>query len=321
MSQPPTKPTDISAIVSWLKLIRVPNLATAIADPLAGFLIAGGFYQYENLPLGGWLAIASSLCLYAGGMVQNDVVDLQIDQTERPHRPLPSKQVSFELAQFVSIGLLLFGVVLACVASVSMRDGTPAVIGVMLTAAICGYNCYAKGTWLGPLFMGGCRALNWSLGMVIAGSASFPLWMIPCGMGVYVMGITLFARDEAGAGRRPQLLAGALVMSIGLLVAGLAPLVSMEVEAANVPHWLVEGRLIAWLALWGVLGVSILIRCGQAIISPVPQRMQSAVGNAIMSLITLDAVLVLAFCGEQWAVSVLALLVWFVLGRRIAAVT
>ena len=321
MSQPPTKPTDISAIVSWLNLIRVPNLATAIADPLAGFLIAGGFYQYENLPLGGWLAIASSLCLYAGGMVQNDVVDLQIDQTERPHRPLPSKRISFELAQVVSIGLLLFGFVLACVASLSMRDGTPAVIGVMLIAAICGYNCYSKGTWLGPLFMGGCRALNWSLGMVIAGSASFPLWMIPCGMGVYVMGITLFARDEAGAGRRPQLLAGALVMSIGLLVAGLAPLVSMKVEAANVPHWLVEGRLIAWLALWGVLGVSILIRCGQAIINPVQQRMQSAVGNAIMSLITLDAVLVLAFCGEQWSVTVLALLVWFVVGRRIAAVT
>ena len=321
MSQPPTKPTDISAIVSWLNLIRVPNLATAIADPLAGFLIAGGFYQYENLPLGGWLAIASSLCLYAGGMVQNDVVDLQIDQTERPHRPLPSKRISFELAQVVSIGLLLFGFVLACVASLSMRDGTPAVIGVMLIAAICGYNCYSKGTWLGPLFMGGCRALNWSLGMVIAGSASFPLWMIPCGMGVYVMGITLFARDEAGAGRRPQLLAGALVMSSGLLVAGLAPLVSMKVEAANVPHWLVEGRLIAWLALWGVLGVSILIRCGQAIINPVQQRMQSAVGNAIMSLITLDAVLVLAFCGEQWSVTVLALLVWFVVGRRIAAVT
>ena len=74
-------------------------------------------------------------------------------------------------------------------------------------------------------------------------------------------------------------------------------------------------------ALWGVLGVSILIRCGQAIINPVPQRMQSAVGNAIMSLITLDAVLVLAFCGEQWSVTVLALLVWFVVGRRIAAVT
>ena len=49
MSQPPTKPTDISAIVSWLKLIRVPNLATAIADPLAGFLIVGGFARFGGL--------------------------------------------------------------------------------------------------------------------------------------------------------------------------------------------------------------------------------------------------------------------------------
>ena len=321
MSQSSAKPMGISVIASWLKLIRVPNLATAIADPLAGFLIVGGFHEYETLPLGGWLAIASSLCLYAGGMVQNDVVDLQIDQAERPHRPLPSKRVSFERARFVSIGLLLFGVVLACVASVSVRDGTPAVIGVMLTAAICGYNYYAKGTWLGPLLMGVCRSLNWSLGMVVAGTPSLPLWMIPCGMGVYVMGITLFARDEADAGKSYQLLVGALVMSAGLVFAGLTPLVSIEVNSVNVPNWLIEGRLIAWLALWGVLVVSILIRCGQAIINPVPQRMQSAVGNAIMSLITLDAVLVLAFCGEQWAVSVLALLVWFVLGRRIAAVT
>lgn len=321
MSQPSAKPMGLSVIASWLKLIRVPNLATAVADPLAGFLIAGGFYQYENLPLGGWLAIASSLCLYAGGIVQNDVVDLQIDQTERPCRPLPSKCVSFEHARFLSIGLLLFGGGLACVASVVMNDVTPAVIGAMLTAAICGYNCFAKGTWLGPLLMGVCRALNWSLGMVVAGSPSLPLWMIPCGMGVYVTGITLFARDEAGAGKRYQLLVGALVMSAGLVCAGFTPLVSIEVNSTNVPHWLIEGRLIAWLALWSVLGVSILIRCGQAILDPVPQHMQAAVGNAIMSIITLDAVLVLAFCGEQWAVTVLALLVWFVLGRRIAAVT
>ena len=169
--------------------------------------------------------------------------------------------------------------------------------------------------------MGGCRALNWSLGMVIAGSASLPLWMLPCGIGAYVMGITSFARDEASVGRRPQLLLSTLIMSIGLVISGLAPFVSMQVRAANVPYWLVEGRVLAWFALWGVLGVSILIRCGQAILNPMPQYMQSAVGNAIMSLITLDAVLVLAFCGEQWAVTVLALLVWFVLGRRIAAVT
>ena len=118
----------------------------------------------------------------------------------------------------------------------------------------------------------------------------------------------------------PQLLLGTLIMTIGLVISGLAPFVSMQVRQPTFRTGLSKA-VLAWIALWGVLGVSILIRCGQAILNPMPQHMQSAVGNAIMSLITLDAVLVLAFCGEQWAVTVLALLVWFVLGRRIAAVT
>ena len=305
----------------WLRLIRVPNLATAIADPLAGFLIVGGYYKLENLPLGGWLAITASLCSYAGGIVQNDVVDLQIDQKERPQRPLPSERVSFKLARFVSVILLLFGLVLACVASMLVQDRTPAVIGVTLTAAICCYNCFAKGTCLGPLLMGVCRALNWSLGMVAAGSPSLLLWLIPCGMGIYVMGVTVFARDEVGIGKRNQLIVGTFVIFLGLVVAGSTPLLSMQSSGSIIPQWFIEGRPIAWLALWCVLGVSILVRCFQAIVDPVPQRMQAAVGNAIMSIITLDAVIVLAFCGEQWAVTVLALLIWFVLGRRIAAVT
>jgi hypothetical protein len=48
---------------------------------------------------------------------------------------------------------------------------------------------------------------------------------------------------------------------------------------------------------------------------------RAAVGNAIMSIITLDAVLVLAACGERWAVVVLALLGWFLLGRRLVPPT
>ena len=40
-----------------------------------------------------------------------------------------------------------------------------------------------------------------------------------------------------------------------------------------------------------------------------------------MSIITLDAVLVLAACGEQWAVVVLALLAPFLLGRRLVSPT
>ena len=82
MTRSPPKTVLMSSLVSWLQLVRLPNLATAVADPLAGFLVVGGFGAYDNLPMGGWLVIASSLCLYAGGMVQNDVADFEIDQRE-----------------------------------------------------------------------------------------------------------------------------------------------------------------------------------------------------------------------------------------------
>jgi len=45
------------------------------------------------------------------------------------------------------------------------------------------------------------------------------------------------------------------------------------------------------------------------------------VGNAIMSLITLDAVLVLAGCGREWAIVVLLLLIPFFAGRRLVSAT
>ena len=49
--------------------------------------------------------------------------------------------------------------------------------------------------------------------------------------------------------------------------------------------------------------------------------MQQAVGNAIMAIITLDAVLVLAICGEPWSIVVLLLLVPFLVGRRFVSPT
>ena len=321
MTQSPSRSVLISSLVSWSQLIRLPNLATAVADPLAGILIVGGFGRYSNIPMLGWLAIASSVCLYAGGMVQNDVMDFEIDQRERPLRPLPSGRVPREAAGFVANMLLGLGVTRARETSAYMNNLAPACLGVTLAAAICCYNCYAKGTRWGALVMGGCRSLNWSLGMVVAGSSSMPLWMIPCGIGVYVGGITLFAHDEVSGGNRKQLIFGAFIMLLGLVLAGLSPLFVMKMKQSEFPIWLTEGRLITWYALWVVLGFYILARCGQAIVNPVPHRMQAAVGNAIMSIITLDAVMVLAFRGEQWAVIVLTLLVWFVLGRRVAAVT
>jgi 4-hydroxybenzoate polyprenyltransferase len=184
-------------------------------------------------------------------------------------------------------------------------------VGAALSVAIWLYDRHAKGTAVGPAVMGSCRGLAWLLGMTAAGGpVAAHQWAIPAGMATYVAGITLFARDEAGRSRSATLAAGAALMAGGLAIAAASVWLPMRLDGT------VGGRPLpatTWLALWGIISASIL--------DPAPARVRLAVGNAIMSLITLDAILVLAACGEQWAVVVLLLLGVFVLGRQLVPPT
>src|SRR5947209_15340499 len=97
-------------ITAYLQLIRLPNVLTAAADSLAGWLVVGGSLSEPRhwLPL-----ISASMVLYASGTALNDVFDLEIDRAERPGRPLPSGRVAIRIAAW-SGGLgLSFGPVLA----------------------------------------------------------------------------------------------------------------------------------------------------------------------------------------------------------------
>jgi len=143
-------------------------------------------------------------------------------------------------------------------------------------------------------------------------------WAIPAGMAIYVAGITLFARDEAGRSRSATLAAGAALMAGGLAIAAAYVWLPLRLDGT------VGGRPLpatTWLALWGIISASIVLRAVVAILDPAPARVRLAVGNAIMSLITLDAILVLASCGELWAVVVLLLIGVFVLGRQLVPPT
>lgn len=313
-------------ILAWARLLRLPNHATAIADVLAGYLVVSGAHGAPSPPL--LLAVAAGWSFYAAGMVLNDLFDVELDRVERPERPLPSGRIGLATAAVVGRGLLALGGLGACLAAVASGHPAAALVGACLTAAIWIYDRHAKSTPWGPAVMGLCRGLNWLLGMTAAGGPTLDVhWLIPLGIAVYVAGITLYARDEATTSLSGRLARATGVMAVGLALAGLGGHFGVRASAGTIP-WAGAGepglavdRLTAWTMLWSMVSGSVLLRALLGVLDPVPQRVRAAVGNAIMSLITLDAILVLASCGERWAVAILLLLVPFLLLRRVVPPT
>jgi 4-hydroxybenzoate polyprenyltransferase len=302
-------------MLDWLRLLRLPNHATAVADVLAGFLICShAAAPLAWPPAACWLAILASIGFYAAGMVLNDVYDLAVDRVERPERPLPRGAVGLSAAAAAGGWLLTLGAAAACGTAFVSGSPWPAFVGAALTAAVWLYDRHAKRTPFGPAVMGACRGLNWLLGMTAAGGPTLPHeWLIPIGMAVYVAGITLYARDEAARSRRPTLATATLLMFFGLAVAA-GHVWTRTLDGPLAPGCRIQAR--DWLLLWGILSASVLLRAVGGILAADPGRVRKAVGNAIMSIITLDAALVLAACGEQWAVVVLTLLGVFLFGRQ-----
>src|SRR5205085_362720 len=104
------------AIKPYLQLIRLPNVFTAGADSLAGWLLVGGSLADWS----GWLPlVGASFALYAGGVALNDYFDYATDLEERPKRPLPSGRVSLGLALGLGVVLMVAGFLALFVAGVT----------------------------------------------------------------------------------------------------------------------------------------------------------------------------------------------------------
>ena len=64
------------------------------------------------------LLIISTIGLYGGGVVFNDVFDAELDKIERPERPIPKGIISIKEASFLGIILLIAGIIAAALVSV-----------------------------------------------------------------------------------------------------------------------------------------------------------------------------------------------------------
>jgi 4-hydroxybenzoate polyprenyltransferase len=289
----------MSDLRSYAQLVRLPNLPTALADICLGALAA------DALPRQG-LAFAAllpaSACLYSAGMVWNDYFDREQDRRERPFRPLPSGRITPRQAMQLGAGLLILGVLLALPAG-----KTSVLIAVVLAAAILAYDGWLKSTWVGPLAMGTCRFLNVLLGVSACGSLVWPLGVhLALIVGLYIVGVTWFARTEAHVSNQNALRGAAAVMLVSLLL------------ALPLPVFLPEGQHSSFLFPYLLVGLGFFIGMPvvRAIDNPVPSFVQAAVKRSLMALILLDAVLATATAGVVGLVILLLLAPSLYLNRK-----
>jgi len=286
-------------VVAWLKLLRLPNIFTAVADVMMGYLVT----HRELQPLSYFALLTATSCLlYLSGMVLNDAFDAEIDARDRPGRPIPSGRLSLKAATRVGWGLLLGGIGIAWFTTFWGHDWRPAVIATLLAVCIVLYDGALKRTRLAPVVMGECRTLNVLLGMSLTiipwGKADL---LIAIGVGIYIMGVTIFARMEAGNSSRNRLTAGLVVLLTGMALLAAVPLLTYDRPPLTVVR-------PGWYLLWAALALITMRRCASAIFEPSPPRVQAAVRHCVHSIIAIDAAVCVGYVGPFWAFAVLSLL-------------
>ena len=136
----------------WLELLRISNLPTVWSNLIAGAIVCSAF-DGRIVPWQLLVVLVAGSALYLGGMVLNDVFDLEIDTRERPSRPLPSGRVSKTHAALGGWGLVLLGGLLPW--TISIATGVSAVV---LAGLVVLYDrIHARTAW-SVLVMAACRA-------------------------------------------------------------------------------------------------------------------------------------------------------------------
>jgi 4-hydroxybenzoate polyprenyltransferase len=209
--------------------------------------------------------------------------------------------------------MLVVGVALAGGAAAAARMWQPGAVALLLAACVFAYDSTLKRTPAGPLAMGACRLLNVLLGMSVSPEPWQAVhWAVAGGVGLYIVGVTLFARREAAVSTRIQLIAGTLILLGGIALLSSAP------RWATGTEWPPVVAPPRWYVFWGLIGLLIAWRCLRAVLEPRPGNVQAAVRNCIFALVILDAGAVLAVQDRAWALVILALLIPTVfLGRWI----
>lgn len=278
-------------IPPFLRLMRPANIVTALADILAGAAVAGAWALGDNFDNHLIYLLLATIGLYGGGVVFNDVFDLDLDREERPERPLPSGQISLQAAAIGGGILLLLGILAA-----GFVSGIAALIALIVALLALGYDKYGKHhRVIGPLMMGLCRGGNLLLGMSIVATTLTDYWYLALIPVLFIADITLTSQGEVTGKNRPTLRFALMLDALVVVILG-------------VVSWLTPYALLPalpFIMLWWWMNTSAKWK---AIQNNQPALIMKAVKMGVLSLIPLNAALVAGFAGWPSAIMVLSLL-------------
>jgi 4-hydroxybenzoate polyprenyltransferase len=291
--------------LAYARLVRLPNVFTAVADIGLGIVAAGSAVKLHVAVL----TVTASAALYCAGMVWNDYFDIDQDRRERPFRPLASGAVTPASAYRLGVALLVIGWLCAAAAGIRAAgfDVVPAILATLLVTAILLYDRWLKRIPAGPIGMGMCRFFNVLLGCSVAGADAIP-WPLRLHLatvvGLYVVGVTWFARTEAHFSETTQLRRAAAVSAAALVLALPLPLHLPDGTASpSFPYLLVAFAFMIGLP------------AARAWSKPEPSRVQAAIKRAVLGLIVLDAILATAVAGAAGLLLVALLPPALILGK------
>lgn len=254
----------------YVELARLSNAPTVISSVLVGVAIA---LAGANIPVP-WLAAGAIafaiLLLYVGGMAMNDVLDVGIDRTERPTRPIPSGRISLRSAwTFVLLCLGIGWLIVAWYGIASALFASTLVVSIVL------YNLLHKRFAGAVVLMGICRGLVY---LTAAAAILWPLnWTIAlppaAALMLYIVFVTIIARGEARPGGASPVVVRLSIFQIAIALAPALWIVPQD--------WTLS--VIAALVLIGWLVAS------QRFLMQRPPRVQVAVLAQLAGICLLDA--------------------------------
>jgi hypothetical protein len=275
----------------YLRLMRPANIVTSVADVLAGVAISGYFYHL-NFTANSFYSIVllclSTIGLYGGGIVFNDVFDAELDKAERPERAIPSGLVSKKEASYLGAFLLIWGIGFAF--SYSNHAGA---IAVAIAFFALLYNKVSKHhAFVGPLNMGLCRGLNLLLGISIVVSAINEFYYLAAVPIAYIFSITMISQGEVHGGNRRNLYIGGVLYALVIC--------AILYFALRQAQWLTIVFVLPFV--WMIYRPLI-----NAIKDPIGKNISLAVKAGVISLILMDAAWAAAF-GAIWVAVFIACL-------------